>query len=217
MRRSVAVAAAAAASAVLTPILVTQTSADAPAAPVAPSAVSPVQQLPVTVVAKTTVVPQRTMRLESRFRPPAFPAPSYVLGVIAKHEAARWGASYGRLRCRIFGESGGKWTSTNGQYAGIGQFAWSTYARGVRSIGSRRVEVTTRRVRLRKVRIVERLSDGTTRRRFGRPVRQVVELRRVGVLPRDPAYRHAWVQARIMARALVGLGEVNDSEWSVRC
>jgi hypothetical protein len=216
MRRSVAVAVAAATGAALTPILVAQTSADAPAVPAAPPAVSPVQQLPV-IVATKTVVPQRTMRLESRFRPPAFPTPSYVLGVIAKHEAARWGAPYWRLRCRIFGESGGKWTSTNGQYAGIGQFAWSTYARGVRSIGSRRVEVTTRRVRLRKVRIVERLSDGTTRRRFGRPVRQVVELRRVGVLPRDPAYRHAWVQARIMARALVGLGAVNDSEWSVRC
>ena len=185
-----------------------------PAAPaVAPAVTTPLPTIVRTVVKK----PQRVMTLRSPFRPPAYPSSSYVLGTIAPYEARKWGVSLGRLQFRIRCESGGSYAATNGQYAGVGQFAASTFARGVASIGVRRVAVAHKRVRVRRTRIIEVMSDGTKHIRYGRAIRQRIVNVRVGKLPRNPPHRHAWVQVRIMAQAMAGVGDVNDSEWDPRC
>lgn len=156
------------------------------------------------------------MVLRSSFHPPAFPSPWYVLNVIAPYEAARWHVPLVRLQGRIRCESGGSYMATNGQYAGVGQFAWSTFTRGVASIGVRRVTMTRSRVRARRIRVIDIMSDGSKRRRYEHAVRQRIVHRLVGKLPRRPAHRHAWVQVRVMARAMAGLGAVRDGEWDCR-
>lgn len=169
------------------------------------------------VIATERHYPRRKLVLHSRFRVPDHPTAAYVLNVIAPYEAAMWGAPLGRLKCRIAGESGGWWTATNGQYAGVGQFAWTTFTRGRDSMGRRSVRLVERRWRAKSIRLVDTMSDGTTRRRYGWKVRQRVVHVYHGVIPRYPDHRHAWAQVRIMARAFQGLGAVRDSEWEVRC
>jgi hypothetical protein len=184
-----------------------------PAAPAVAQAVT--TPLP-TVVRKVVKKPQRVMTMRSPFRPPAFPSASYVFDTIAPYEARKWRVSLPRLRGRIYCESNGWWWKTNGQYAGVGQFALSTFNRGVASIGVRRVAVANRRVRERRTRIIEVMSDGTKRVRYGMKIHQRIVHLRVGKLPRNPQRRHAWVQVRIMAQAMAGVGGVNDSEWACR-
>jgi hypothetical protein len=186
-----------------------------PAAPAAAPAVTTPLPLP-TVVRTVVRKPQRVMTMRSPFRPPAFPSASYVFDTIAPYEARKWNVSLDRLRGRIDCESDGWWWKTNGQYAGVGQFAASTFARGVASIGVRRVAVANRRVRERRTRIIEVMSDGTKRVRYGKAIRQRIVHLRVGKLPRNPPHRHAWAQVRIMAQAMAGRSGVNDSEWACR-
>lgn len=213
MRRHAAIAAVAAVT--LTPPLVAYAQSSTPVAP-APAPSATATPLP-TVVRTIIKKPQAVMKLTDHFHPPAFPTPWYVMNVIAPYEAAKWGAPLGRLRCRINGESGGSVNATNGQYQGVGQFAAETFSRGVATIGLRRVTMVRRHERLRAIRVIEFMSDGTVQRRFDRKIRQLIEHRLVGKLPANPPRRHAWAQVRIMARAMVGLGGVNDGEWSVRC
>lgn len=136
---------------------------------------------------------------------------------IAPYEAAMWNVSLSRLQCRIRGESGGYWNAWNGQYGGVGQFASSTFYRGVSSIGLRRVTLKTSHTIKRKAKVILHLSDGTRRLERSWHRRQRVVLVRRGVIPQNPDRLHAWAQVRIMARALAGLGDVHDSEWEVRC
>jgi hypothetical protein len=204
---------AAAALAAATPIPAILPADPQPAAPTVAPAATPLPTVVRTVVRK----PQPVMVLRTPFHPPAFPSPWYVLNVIAPYEAARWQIPLGRLQFRIRCESGGSYMATNGQYAGVGQFAWTTFTRGVASIGVRRVTMTRSRVRERRIRVIEVMSDGSKRRRYEHAVRQRIVHRLVGKLPRRPAHRHAWAQVRIMARAMAGLGGVHDSEWDPRC
>lgn len=186
-------------------------------APAPPAAATPALTPLPTVVSVERVHPLRMLRLRDRFKVPAFPSSPYVLNVIAPYEAARWGVSYPRLRCRISGESGGSVNATNGQYAGVGQFAAETFNRGVHSIGLRGVRLVKERWRAKTVMVREHLSDGTVQVRKGWKVRQRIIHVFHGMIPRNPPVRHAWAQVRIMARAMAGLGAVNDSEWEVRC
>jgi hypothetical protein len=188
---------------------------DDPAA--APAATPTPTPEPVVRVRTERRMPKKVIRKRRKFTVPAYPSASYVLNVIALHEAQRWGASYLRLRCRIAGESGGSVWATNGQYEGIGQFADETFGRGMSSIGSRKVKLVAVRHRMKRPVYIDHFSDGTTERRRGAKRRQRVVITKVGWIPRWPAKRHAWAQTRIMARAFVGLGAVNDSEWEVRC
>lgn len=171
-----------------------------------------------TVVSVRRHRPRRTITRRRTFTPAAYPSAAYIQGVIIPVEAATWGASAARLSCRIYGESRYEWSATNGQYVGVGQFAPSTFYRGVSSIGTRRVQYTPRVTHRRRPTVVRTtMSDGShaTRRVHWR--RQRVVHVRYGWLPREPVVRHTWEQVRIMARAMVGLGAVNDSEWEVRC
>lgn len=151
------------------------------------------------------------------WRPWSQPTPSQIHRII-EMEAARWGAPASRLRCRINGESGFRWYASNGQYQGLGQFGAETFSRGMQSIGSRRVgydrTTTARRWQSR----VRAYSDGSTRmERKWRKVDVTYTTHYRGVLPANPPRTHGYAQVRIMARAMVGLGNVNDSEWEVRC
>lgn len=216
MRRLIVAVAVLAASALALTSAFTASAQDEPAPASATPTPTPTPA-PVVKVRTERRMPKKVLRLRSKFTPPAYPSPGYVFSVIVPLEAARWGAPADRLACRIRGESGGSWKATNGQYEGIGQFATETFNRGVASIGSRRVTMVLKRTRLLRPTYIDHYSDGSKRKRKGAKRRQLVVHTKVGKLPRYPAKRHAWVQARIMARAFVGLGNVRDSEWEVRC
>lgn len=169
-------------------------------------------------VVKTEVKRTKTnKRFVKKFRPWAQPSPNQIRRIVSI-ESRKWGASSSRLNCRINGESGHNWNARNGQYRGLGQFAPSTFARGMASIGTRKVQFVSRTYRKRIYdRKIVTYSDGKTKvthinKRIGK--RTVI---RKGFIPKYPAVTHGWAQVRIMARAMVGLGAVNDSEWEVRC
>lgn len=170
-----------------------------------------------TVVKRERIYPKRTIRKSSRFTPWAQPNRAQVDTIVAT-EAARWRAPSWRLHCRINGESGYRWWVINsGGYAGLGQFGKETFYRGMSSIGSRLVRLVDRRTTTRPTILVRHWSDGTITRERSKRIRVQVIHTYKGKIPRWPARTHGWAQVRIMARAMVGLGRVNDSEWEVRC
>lgn len=176
---------------------------------------APVPQPAPTVVDTKRIYPKRILVVRSRFNPDAYPSSKGVKEII-NHEADRVGASAGRLYSRVSCESGFSWRATNGQYVGVGQFAWETFYRGVRSLDTRVVLKKTKRWRAKKILLVDTMSDGTTSKRVGWKVRQLVIHRYRGKIPRHPPHRHTWAQVRIMALAMVGRSRVNDSEWACR-
>lgn len=168
-----------------------------------------------TVVQIDRIYPKRRVVRSTAFTPLARPTVSQVQAIITM-EAARVGASASHLRSRIACESGMRWYAANGQYAGLGQFAQETFTRGMRSIGSRLVQWTTRRVRHKHVTLIDTYSDGSVVKRKGWIRRQTVVHHYRGVIPRNPVRTHGHAQVRIMAMAMVGRGAVNDSEWECR-
>lgn len=168
-----------------------------------------------TVVKTDRIYPKRQVVVSTRFTPLAQPTVAQVHEIIAL-ESARVGASASHLSSRIACESGFRWDAANGRYLGLGQFADETFRRGMRSIGSRVVRLTTRRVRPKRVVLVDMLSDGTMVKRMGWTRRQTVVHHYNGMIPHDPVPTHAHAQIRIMALVLVGRSAVNDSEWSCR-
>lgn len=170
-----------------------------------------------TVVKRERVYPKKTIRKRSRFTPWSKPTQAQVYKIIAI-EASRWGAPAWRLACRIRGESQFRWWIVNSSdHGGLGQFASSTFYRGMSSIGTRVVKMTDRRTTTRPTYIVRTWSDGHTTKEQSKRVRVKVLHTYVGKIPRTPPRLHGWAQVRIMARAMVGKGNVNDGEWSVRC
>lgn len=181
----------------------------------------PASTVPATIAPKPTVVARKVYRRRhvvsrDRFVPDARPGPRRVRRIVA-HEAVLWGASAARLNCRINGESGHAWNASNGQYAGLGQFAASTFYRGLASIGTRKVRTITTRVRRPRSVVKTLYSNGRLVRTRGARYRQVRKRVSTGWIPAGADRLHGWAQVRIMARAMVGLGNVNDSEWEVRC
>lgn len=150
------------------------------------------------------------------WRPWGTPSVARVRRII-RIEARRWGAPAWRLDCRVRGESTYRWWEANGQYHGVGQFAYSTFTRGLSTIRSRVAVMIDYRWRTRRERITYFYDDGSRERRKGRRVRQRVRHVYVGKIPRPTPWLHAWAQIRIMAQAMVGRSAVHDSEWSVRC
>lgn len=146
------------------------------------------------------------------------PAQASIAGVkrIIDLESAKWGASAPALHNRVDCESDFIWYKTNGQYAGVGQFAVETFSRGMGSIGTRRVIEKTERWRKKRTRIIFRHPDGTRTVTYGRWNRQKVVTTWKGWIPKSPPRTHTYAQIRIMARSMVGLGRVNDSEWECR-
>ena len=164
------------------------------------------------VVSTTHVAPKPKRVIRKSFRPWARPSPRAVRKII-RLEARRWRISPARLARRVACESGYRWSARGGPYFGLLQFAPSTFARGLRTIRTRRVKIvreTTRRVRGRSV---TRYSDGRVVRKRGRLHRQRVVTVLRGTLPRRPGITHAWTQLRIGAQAIRGISGVRSSEW----
>jgi hypothetical protein len=185
-----------------------------PAPQQGPSSSDPIKSKP-TLVHVVVHRPARHRVIVHRFTPPAHPSASYVFGVIAPAEAARFGASLRVLSCRIRRESGGHWWAVNGQHQGVGQFAYSTLMRGLRTM-PHGVKLRLRRTVMRRTKVARIYSDGHVVRHTGRRIaqRQLVIMR--GHLPRWPVQTHSWAQVRIMAQALRGISAVHSSEWSTR-
>lgn len=179
--------------------------------------VPPDAQSPRELVRARALARDRHVEKVRRWRPWSRPTPSQIHRIVAM-EADRWNAPEGRLRCRIRGESGFRWYISNGRYQGLGQFGWDAFSRGMRSIGTRRVGFDRTRVVRRWQARRMYYSDGSSvlQERWRRVrVRYTTHYR--GAIPADPPITHGYAQVRIMARAMVGLGSVSDSEWEVRC
>lgn len=161
------------------------------------------------------VHPKRAVHRHAKFTPTSTPSVAYVRDVILPYEARRYGVSLSHLRARVACESGYRWWASNGQYHGIGQFASSTYWRGVSTLGSRKVVHVTRHTRKRPVIRIRTYTDGTITREERWRVTQTVIVRRVGKLRPGVAF-DAWTEARIMAQAIAGRSAVHDSEWECR-
>lgn len=166
----------------------------------------------IAVVSTTYVHPKRVRFITTAFEPWSTPTPAQVRTIIAV-EAAKWGASAGGLANRIGCESGFDWNAVNGQYSGLGQFASSTFYRGMSSIGTRKVRLVTRRERVKRVRRLDTMSDGTIRGTPRWAVRQRIVHIYSGKIPASPPPTHGWAQVRIMAQALTGRSAVSNSEW----
>lgn len=176
---------------------------------------TPQAQTP-TVVRTWTVRPARKVNKTRRFTPWAKATPSQIHKLI-RMEARRWGAPAGRLTCRINGESTFRWYAQNGQYTGLGQFAPSTFYRGMSGLPSRVFTYQKRTVYPKTIWTYQKMSDGTTVREKAGRIRQIRITTYRGVIPAHPPVHHSAAQVRIMALAMVGRGRVNDSEWEVRC
>lgn len=168
-----------------------------------------------TLVRKVVHRPRRHRTVVRRFTPWAAPTPAQAR-TIAALEAGRYNVSLGVLSCRIFRESGWRWNASNGSYNGLGQFHPSTFARGVSTLGDRRVRIITRSSRVRRTRVAWVYSDGSVKRGLGRRVRARTTVVRRGRIPRNPPYLHGWAQVRIMAQALAGRSAVHSGEWSTK-
>lgn len=165
-----------------------------------------------TVVSTKYIRPKRVLRIKTKFTPWSQPTVSQVYKII-DIEAARWGVSAAGLHNRIRCESTYNWAASNGQYQGLGQFAPSTFARGVSTLGSRRVSYVKSRVRVQRVVRVRTFSDGRVARAKRWRVHQRIIHRFVGRIPQSPNLTHGWAQVRIMAQAIAGRSAVNNSEW----
>lgn len=202
------------AATVLVMFAVTMTTATGQEQPPVASADSSVPPAKPVVVATRFIRPARVVHRTASFTPPAAPSVGFVRDVILPYEAARWGASLSHLRARAYCESHFQWNAVNGQYRGIGQFASSTFWRGVGTLGSRKIAFTSTRTRALPVMRIRTYSDGNVERMPRWRIHQRVVTRHVGRL-RVVAF-DAWTEARIMAQAMVGRSAVHDSEWSCR-
>lgn len=163
-------------------------------------------------VVKTVVKrPPRVVHRRARWRVPRRPAPGYVFSTIIPHESARAGVSAARMARRVTCESRGRWSAFSGAYHGVLQYAPSTFTRGLSTIGSRRVVLTSVRVRRMHSRVYRHWSTGRVTRHKGRVRRQRVVVRRRGTMTTD--LYDAWTQIRIGAQALAGRSAVRSSEW----
>lgn len=157
--------------------------------------------------------PPRRKVIRRSFKPWGKPTPRQTRMII-RAEARRWKINPARLARRVHCESTFKWYASNGQYQGLLQFAYSTFRRGMSTIRSRRVTLVRERVRrIHEARIVH-YSDGTKKRKRGRPRRQRVTVVYTGTLPRRPSHAHGWSQLRIGAQAIRGISAVRSSEWA---
>lgn len=158
------------------------------------------------------IPPQRKV-VHRKFKPWAKPSPSQARAII-RAEAKRWGIPASSLTRRVACESRFHWWAQNGQYQGLLQFAYSTFARGMRTIRSRRVRLVREKVRRVHETRVTTYSDGTKKERRGRARHQRLVVIYTGRLPRNPAHSHGWSQLRIGAQAIRGISAVHSSEWA---
>lgn len=164
------------------------------------------------VVKKYRLYPKHYRKQHLQFEPWSWPSSAQV-GIIIKEESKRWGASEGYLRSIVWCESRFYPGAVNGQYRGLGQYAYSTFTRGVSTM-PHGVKMKVTRLPWRHTIIVKVWSDGKIQRIKGYKVH--VRRTRIfhGKIPTYPIWTHGWAQVRIMAQAMVGKSAVNLSEWS---
>lgn len=158
-------------------------------------------------------IPPRRKVVHRKFKPWAKPSPRQARAII-RAEAARWRIAPSRLAARVACESRFHWWASNGQYQGLLQFSYGTFARGLRTIGDRKVRLTRQKLRTVRETRVTYYSDGHTERKPGKARRQRLVVIYTGMLPRNPAHSHGWSQLRIGAQAIRGISAVHSSEWS---
>lgn len=165
------------------------------------------------VVKRERKIPPRLKVFHRTFKPWAKPSPRQARAII-RAEAKRWKIPASSLSRRVACESRFHWWAQNGQYQGLLQFAYSTFARGMRTIRSRQVRLVRSKVRRVHETRVTHYSDGTKKERRGRARRQRLVVIYTGRLPRNPAHSHGWSQLRIGAQAIRGISAVHSSEWA---
>jgi hypothetical protein len=158
-------------------------------------------------------VPPRAKVIHRKFKPWAKPSPRQARMII-RAEARRWKIHPARLARRVSCESRFRWYASNGQYQGLLQFAYSTFARGMRTIRDRRVRLVVKRVRTIHDKRTVYYSDGAKKVGRGKARRQRVKVIYTGRLPRHPGHAHGWSQLRIGAQAIRGISAVRSSEWA---
>lgn len=163
------------------------------------------------VVKVSTVPAERSKTQRVKFRPWATPSPARVKKII-RIESRRYRIDPNRLMRRVRCESNFRWNA-GGTYIGLLQFAPSTFQRGLRSIGSRRVKIVKKRTRKVWEKRVVHMASGEKREEKVRKVRQRVKRVYSGKIPRRPATTHGWAQIRIGAQAIAGKSAVSSSEW----
>lgn len=167
------------------------------------------------IVKVEVIQPKKKIKVTVKFKPWNKPSVGKVF-IIAKEESKKWGANYNRLLNRIECESTYRWYEEYVGHHGLGQFVPSTFERGMDSIGTRKVVM--KRVKTRKAYSykVTTFKNGRKDKKKLTPHRQKVKVFYKGTIPRHPEITHGWAQVRLMARAMVGLGNVSDSEWACR-
>lgn len=158
------------------------------------------------------IPPQRKV-IHRKFKPWAKPSASQARAII-RAEAKRWKIPASALARRVACESRFHWWAQNGQYQGLLQFAYGTFARGMSTIRSRKVRLVREKVRTVHETRVTTYSDGHTEKKRGKARRQRLVVIYTGKLPRHPAHSHGWSQLRIGAQAIRGISAVRSSEWS---
>lgn len=134
-------------------------------------------------------------------------------------EAARYGVSASHLSSRVNCESTYRWWASNGgTYHGLLQFHPNTFYRGMSGLDSHRVvRINSKTRRSKRKRVIRRkYSNGSTRYKIGKRIRQKLIVRRVATIPNSPPITHGRAQLRIGAQAIAGVGTVNNSEWECR-
>jgi len=169
-----------------------------------------VPQEPVVVNVKV-VKPKAKRVFVKKFTPWARPTPSQV-GDIIEHESAKWGASASKLHRMVRCESTYNWAAGNGQYRGLGQFAYSTFTRGLSTMPRLVVKKSRRWVKRKGTRVTY-YSNGVKKKEPTKK-RKVLRVRvKRGFIPNSPPHTHGFAQIRIMAQAIVGKSAVGLSEW----
>ena len=167
------------------------------------------------IISAKILKPKKTITIKRKFKPWNKPNTAKVF-TIAKEESRKWGANYQHLLRRIECESTYRWDEVYAGHYGLGQFLPSTFQRGVGSIGTRKVVLKRKAKRIVYSYKLYVYSDGTTKKIRLTPHKQKVYIENVGRIPKNPEITHGWAQIRIMARAMVGKGNVSDGEWQCR-
>lgn len=118
---------------------------------------------------------------------------------------------------RIGCESEYRWYAGNGMYQGLGQFASSTFYRGMGTIGARSVEMRgSTSLVMHHITLDKFWSDGRITHALGKLVKTYIKRIYKGSIPSNPPLTHGWAQIRIMRQAIQGVSAVHESEWECR-
>lgn len=172
------------------------------------------------VVKRIVHDPPKKVVIRKKINPVTEAQPSgNALHRMISEEAGRYGISSSGLSGRVNCESTYNWEANNNNtYWGLLQFHSNTFYRGMSGLDSRRVvRVNSKTRKSKRKRVVKRrYSDGSTRYKVGKRIRQKLIVRRTATIPSSPPITHGRAQLRIGAQAIAGVGTVNNSEWECR-